>query len=113
MAVSGKITTISCRIDLSDCNPLSYSLIFRPFYQMVLRFPAIVAYLIVLILTMHLANGGCSDILLLLQLLLALFYQNLGFRLSLGLGLGLGLDLGLGLGLGLGLVSECWIQSWS
>ena len=38
MACSGKITTITCRIDLSDCNYLSNSLIFRPFYRMVVRF---------------------------------------------------------------------------
>ena len=38
MAFSEKITTISCRIDLSDCNHLSNSLIFRPFYRMVVRF---------------------------------------------------------------------------
>ena len=34
----GKITTISCRIDLSDWNHLSNNLIFRPFNRMVVRF---------------------------------------------------------------------------
>ena len=32
------ITTISGRIDLSDCNRLSYSLIFKTYYRMVERF---------------------------------------------------------------------------
>ena len=38
MSLSGKITTISCRIDLRAIEPVSNSLIFRPLYQMVVRF---------------------------------------------------------------------------
>ena len=38
MSLSGKITTISCRIDLGSIEPLSNSLIFRPLYRMVVRF---------------------------------------------------------------------------
>ena len=38
MPLSGKITTISCRIDLGVIKPLSNSLIFRPLYRMVVRF---------------------------------------------------------------------------
>ena len=38
MAFSGKITTISCQINLSDCNHLSNGLIFRLFYRIVVRF---------------------------------------------------------------------------
>ena len=38
MSLSGKITTISCRIDLRAIEPVSNSLIFRPLYQMVVHF---------------------------------------------------------------------------
>ena len=38
MSLSGKITTISCRIDLRAIEPVSNCLIFRPFYRMVVRF---------------------------------------------------------------------------
>ena len=38
ISFSGKIMTISCQIDLSDCKHASNSLIFRPFYRMVVRF---------------------------------------------------------------------------
>ena len=38
MSLSGKITTISCRIDLGAIEPVSNNLIFRPLYRMVVRF---------------------------------------------------------------------------
>ena len=38
MAWRWKISTISCQIDLSDCNDLSNSLTFRPFYWRVVRY---------------------------------------------------------------------------
>ena len=38
MSLSGKITTINCRIDLRAIEPVSNSLIFRPLYRMVVRF---------------------------------------------------------------------------
>ena len=38
MSLSGKITNISCQIDLRAIEPASKSLIFRPLYRMVVRF---------------------------------------------------------------------------
>ena len=38
MSLSGKITTISCRIDLRAIEPVSNSLIFRPLHHRVVRF---------------------------------------------------------------------------
>ena len=38
MFLSGRITTISCRIDLSATKLVSNSLLFRPLYRMVVRF---------------------------------------------------------------------------
>ena len=38
MSLSGKITTISCQIDLRAIEPVSSSLIFRPLYGMDVRF---------------------------------------------------------------------------
>ena len=38
MSLSGKITNISCQIDLRAIEPVSNSLIFRPLHRMVLRF---------------------------------------------------------------------------
>ena len=38
MSLSGKITTISCQIDLSANKSVSNSLIFRTLYRIVVRF---------------------------------------------------------------------------
>ena len=38
MSLSGKITTISCRIDLRAIEPVSNIMIFRPLYRMVVSF---------------------------------------------------------------------------
>ena len=38
MSLSGKITIISCQIDLGAIEPVSNGLIFRPLYRMVVRF---------------------------------------------------------------------------